>query len=346
MHIRFWQYFLAAGLNQERAREFLGSLGSYVDPLAAFLSWPRLPAESRAKIDRLDLKRLEKAIDQGVQIVTPDRFPPQLHQLERQPYAFFTWGDSSVLHEPSLAIVGTRGASAYGQASAKKFAEHLAARGITIISGGALGIDAAAHKGAIEVKGATAAVLGTGIDRVFPSSHGELFKSIREFGCLVSQYPIGTPSIQHHFLERNQMIAALCSAVLVVEAPLRSGSLSTARAALDMGKEIFVVPGSIAQQTFKGSHALIRDGATLVDHPDHILEAMGWSDELKSQAEKVSDTTPTQSLILGCLGAVPRLPEAFAEETGLSTSDLLAELTMLEIDGLVIKDASGYALKP
>ncbi|MDI9635554.1 DNA-processing protein DprA [Kamptonema cortianum] len=344
MNPRFWQAFLAADLDANKSREFLANLGTFPDPLAAFISWPHLSAGHRRRIELAPMERFEKALKAGVEILEPPQFPPPLCDSDWHTPALFAWGNLDCLQQPKIGIVGTRSCTTYGKAAARKFAEFLAKNGVTVISGGALGIDAAAHDGALDADGSTVAVLGHGIDHVYPTSHGPLFKRIREKGCLLSQFAVGMPSMRENFLKRNQLIAALSDALLVVEAPQRSGALSTATAAADLGREVFVVPGNITQFSFQGSHRLIREGACLVDHPDQIFEAMGWAMK-ESDAAKPQPVGSAASL-LSHLTVQSISVEKLAIETGLDPADLLADLTMLEIDGLVVRDSIGYALRP
>lgn len=259
------------------------------------------------------------------------------------PPAIWTWGDISCGESPTIAVAGTRNASTYGKAVAQRFASSLAAAGVTIVSGGALGIDAAAHRGALEAGGKTIAVLITGVDRAYPREHVQLFGAIKDQGCLVSQFPLGTakPAWDTRPLQRNQTIAALSQAVLIIEAPSKSGALTTAHAANELGRQVFVVPANIDNLNFKGSHALIRDGATLVDHPDQILEALHIEPPRLEAAS--TDLNESQRRILEVLSTTPLASEFIVERTGLDTSEVLSELTMLELEGLVMRDAGGYA---
>jgi DNA processing protein len=242
-----------------------------------------------------------------------------------------------------VAIVGTRGASAYGRACAMKFAEALARAGVTVVSGGALGIDAAAHKGALEAGGRTVAVLAAGIDNVYPSVHAGLFRQIRAQGALVSQFAVGVKPGDYRFLVRNSLVAALSQAVLVVEAPLRSGAMRTAHAAAEYGRDVFVVPANIDLLSFSGSFSLIRDGAALVSHPDEVLEALGIS---PAPVEPQPAAVGLAAKILAVLSTATKSTERIVQDVGGDAPEILSELTMLELEGRVIRDAGGYALRP
>lgn len=341
----FWHYLATADLSPTRVRELFAALEPGEDPVARLRAVGFLTPEERKRLDLADPAALRKYLDQGLEILTADTFPESMNGLSGMPPCLFTWGDRSCLDEPTVAIVGTRGASTYGKAVARKFAEAFAMAGVTVVSGGALGIDAAAHEGALDAGGRTAAVLGQGIDRVFPTSHRELFGRIRGSGCLVSQFALGTPSLGRNFPRRNQLIAALSLGVLVVEAPQKSGAIITTSAAAEMGKQIFVVPATITMESFRGSHALIRDGAQLVDHPDQVLEALGVeSRPVKARAAQA--LPPVQASILAHLGGEPVPTERLLVMTGMEPGDLMAELTLLEMDGLVIQGPGGYTASP
>jgi DNA processing protein len=247
-----------------------------------------------------------------------------------------------------VAIVGTRNASSYGLAAAQKFAEVLARAGAVVVSGGAIGIDTAAHSGALQAGGQTVAVLGTGIDQVHPAENRELFDQIAKQGLLVSQYACAERGDRASFIQRNDVIAGLAHAVLVVELPAKSGALATARAASEFGREVFAVPGMITMHNFYGSHNLIRNGATLVDSPDQILQALEKTlpEERPEPDEGEDPLNPLAGQIVAHLQREPLSLDRLQELTGLSVSDLMAELTTLELEGVLFQDANGYSLRP
>lgn len=307
---------------------------------SAFLTEPERERAATANVGLA-----AKLFEHGVCLLRKADLPERYRQSANVAPALYCWGNPGCLESPLVAIVGTRAATTYGKAAAQKFAEALARAGATIVSGGALGIDAAAHKGALAVGGKTAAVLLSGIERVYPRVHSGLFEQIKSSGCLLSQFAIGTfSSREYRPLMRNHTVAALCAAVVVVEAPERSGALSTAGAANELGRHVFVVPANIDNLNFRGSHALIRDGATLVDHPDQVSEALG----LMPVPEAVVDSpvSEIQRKILSVLSGDPLASEFIVQRTGLDTSEVLSELTILEIEGKVLKDRGGYALRP
>lgn len=250
----------------------------------------------------------------------------------------FVVGRAEVLDAPCVAVVGTRRASGYGNAAAHEFARCLAAAGVTVVSGGALGNDVAAHAGALEA-GATAAVLPCGADVAYPSRHAGLYDRIRASGCLVSEFPFGHTAAQGSFLDRNRTIARLSAAVLVVEAPEGSGALSTARHALEMGKQAAVVPGPYTQLSFRGGHALLAEGARLADDPWAFAAQFG-AEGTPGRASGTEDETG----LLACLESGPMEMEALVRATGLDVASATTALTLLEIEGRVRRVGTGYAL--
>ncbi|MBS1706567.1 MAG: DNA-protecting protein DprA [Armatimonadetes bacterium] len=340
--VTFWQHLLSAQLSAKDARVLLEELGrSAIDPISALKTSSVVPSAARERAMKANLTALAAMDREGLlvledppyRMVDPIHFPP----------ALFALGDVSVLERPRVAIVGTRSASTYGLAVAHKFGESLAQAGVTVISGGALGVDAASHEGALNASGLTVAVLPSGVDKIYPPRHRDLCRRIREVGLLVSQFPLGHSPIQTEFQQRNVTIAALADAVLVVEAPEKSGALGTAGAANEQGKPVFVVPGNITMNGFRGSHALIRDGATLVDHPDQILEVLDMD---AMPARILPSFTPDQQVIIDLLAMEPLSPDEIGERCGLDPATILAELTTLEMEAMVMRSGVKYQMKP
>ena len=339
----FWQRLLAAETTFSRSAAVARDVSGRADADERVLNHPLLNGAERERIGRANLDALKRALEAGVAIMQPGDYPEQLGREDTFP-ALFTWGETKCLAEPCVAIVGTRGASVYGRAAAAKFAEALARAGATIVSGGALGIDGAAHEAALAAGGKTVAVLGGGIDRVYPARHRGLFGRIREQGVLISQFAVGAVENPYKFLMRNRLIAGLSHVVLVVEAPERSGALSTASAAGDLGKEVFVVPANIENAGFRGSHALIRDGATLCDHPGQILDALRLpAMTAPSAPPKLSSASQK---VLQTFGGVARTIDELCDLTELSAAEVLAEVSMLEIEGLILKQGRQYLRRP
>ncbi|TXT36517.1 MAG: DNA processing protein [Comamonadaceae bacterium] len=255
----------------------------------------------------------------------------------------------------SLAVVGSRNPTPQGAANAQRFAKAMAQEGLTIVSGLALGVDGAAHAGALEgaetqASGLTVAVVGTGLDRVYPKAHRDLAHRIAKRGLLVSEYPLGTPPLMANFPKRNRLIAGLSNGTLVVEAALKSGSLITARLTSEQGKEVFAIPGSIHAAQSRGCHALIKQGAKLVESAQDILEELRWPLSLQTTSNSIASgalsTSATgvfdsNSLLLEALGFDPVGLDALQARCGLNTSDLQAQLMGLELDGLVARLPGG-----
>jgi DNA processing protein len=253
----------------------------------------------------------------------------------------------------SLAMVGSRNPTPQGAANARQFAKSFAQAGLCVVSGLALGIDGAAHAGALEgasakPAGVTVAVVGTGLDRVYPKAHRDLAHRIARHGLLLSEYPLGTPPLSANFPKRNRLIAGLAQGTLVVEAALKSGSLITARLSAEQGKEVFAVPGSIHAAQSRGCHALIKQGAKLVESAQDVLEELGspgnWVTPSVFQsgaAQPGALASEAASGLLAHLGYDPVGLEALQARTGLSTADLQAQLMGLELDGQVARLPGG-----
>lgn len=341
----FWQKILGAELSPIKAREIIAGL----DPFTAInfeglANHPLLTATESERMRLTEIGPLEKYKSSRLAVIDEENFPTSFQDAEGSPPAFFYDGDLDALHAPMVGIVGTRNATTYGRAVARKFSERLAESGVTIVSGGALGIDAASHEGALAVGGRTIAIMGSGLDQLYPAMHKGMFQRIAERGGLVSTYSFGSKPKSHRFLERNWIIAAMTLATIVIEAPQKSGALKTASDAAELGRPILVVPSNIENFNFRGSHGLIRDGATLIDHPDQVFEAISWYPATSPVSEK--QISEAANKIFTVLETSSQRVELIAQKTGLSTGDLLAELTMLELEGKVMRDAGGYALIP
>jgi DNA processing protein len=280
-------------------------------------------------------------------------YPPLLREIADPPAVLYVHGSRAALACPQLAIVGSRNPTPVGSENAGAFARALAREGIAVTSGLALGIDGAAHRGALAGGGVTIAVAGTGLDRVYPARHRELAHAIIERGALVSEFPIGTPARAGNFPVRNRLISGLSLGVLVVEAALESGSLITARLAVEQGREVFALPGSIHSSLSRGCHALIRQGAKLVETMDHILEELGPLARLASQSRtttRIASDTPTleplERRLFDCLGYDPMHIDAVIERSRLTADAVSSILLQLELRGLVLAGPSGYQRAP
>jgi DNA processing protein len=268
-------------------------------------------------------------------------YPAALATIPDPPPLLWINGAAAVFARPTVAIVGSRHASPGSLEMAFTLARDLAAFGVVVASGLARGVDEAAHRGALEA-GATIAVLGSGIDRIYPPEHGPLVPVIAATGAIVSELAPDAPPLKDHFPRRNRIISGLSHGVVVVEASLKSGSLITARLALDQGREVMAVPGSALGGRHKGGHALIRDGAALVESADDVLAALGW--HVRTAQEPVRDGLgdETPDVVLAALeGGEPVTVEALAAATGLATGALLARLSLHEVAGRVTRLPAG-----
>ena len=302
--------------------------------LPAACAEPRRSAEIRERA-RAALQWLEAA-DQHVLMWDDPSYPALLAELADAPPLLFVAGEPGVLEVPQLAMVGSRRASQPGLDNARAFARSLAGGGFVITSGLALGIDGAAHQGALDGGGKTVAVLGTGLQCLYPRRHvGLAARIIEQGGALVSELPLDCPPQASNFPRRNRIISGLSLGVLVVEASPSSGSLITARLAAEQGREVYAIPGSIHHPGARGCHQLIRDGATLVESIEHILEALrGWQMPGGRQAS-AAQPDAEQHPLLTLLHAAPHSSEALARSSGWPLAQVLAALTELELDGLV-----------
>jgi DNA processing protein len=277
-------------------------------------------------------------------------YPVALTTITDPPPVLWTRGCLDALSVPAVAIVGSRAASPYGLAVAGQLAADLAARGLAIVSGLARGVDSAAHRGALSAGGVTIAVLGSGVDVVYPPEHAPLAADIDETGAVVSELVPGTRPLQWFFPMRNRIISGLSRAVVVIEAGEKSGSLITARCALDQGRDVLAVPGNILSGRNRGAHALLRDGAKIVESADDILEELGLA-TVSGAAEGGADrgqATPDAAVdpVLGCLvpGEASALDE-IAERSGVRTPRLLPRLFELELQGLVRRAGGGRFMR-
>ncbi|MBS7691133.1 DNA-protecting protein DprA [Pseudomonas lalucatii] len=270
-------------------------------------------------------------------------YPGLLAELADAPPLLFVAGDPGLLERPQLAMVGSRRASRPGLDCARSFARSLAGGGFVITSGLALGIDGAAHQGALEANGKTVAVLGTGLGHIYPARHQRLAAEIVERGgALVSELPLDCPPQASNFPRRNRIISGLSLGVLVVEASPSSGSLITARLAAEQGREVYAIPGSIHHPGARGCHQLIREGAILVESIEHILEALrGWQVQPAAAAAPTAPLQPGHPL-LDLLLAAPHSSEALASASGWPLAEVLAALTELELEGRIARDGSRW----
>jgi DNA processing protein len=343
---------LAPNIGPAAIQQLLGHFGSaekIISASGAELRETGLSPDSVAALKSPDDAKMHAALDwlqSGSHHLIhwhDEYYPPLLKETGHSPPVLFIDGNPELLCMPQIAIVGSRNATAGGREIAQEFAAHLAKAGLTITSGLAAGIDAAAHEGAIHADGNTIAVLGTGPDIIYPRQNYALADQIRNHGTLVSEFPPGMPARRDHFPRRNRIISGLSLGTLVVEAGVNSGSLITARLSGDYGREVFAIPGSIHSPLSKGCHRLIKQGAKLIENSADILE------ELKSlissinpppvaratapEAKPASD--PDYVRLLSSMGFEPVNIQALAGRSGLTTAELSSMLLILELEGRV-----------
>jgi DNA processing protein len=269
-----------------------------------------------------------------------DEYPFMLSQIADPPPLLYAEGRLDLLNMPSLAIVGSRNASPQGASDADAFAQAFSGAGLCVVSGMALGIDAAAHRGALRDQGSTIAVLGTGPDVIYPTRNRDLALAIREAGLVLSEFPPRTPAVQANFPRRNRIISGLSRGVLVIEAAKSSGSLITARLAGDQDRDVFAIPGSIHSPLSKGCHYLIREGAKLVECAEDVLSELGWDgkDDESSPPEELS---PAEAL-LRSLDDSPVCIDQVALRTGLPAEQIATQFSLLELSGRIVALPGGW----
>nr|WP_092413912.1 DNA-processing protein DprA [Collimonas sp. OK307] len=348
-----------AGVGAETARRLLVAFGLPANIFSSSFSalhkvvperiaYALLAAPSDAVL-ALTARTLEWLQQPGNQLFTlaDSAYPQALLDITDPPLMLYVKGRAELLARPAMAVVGSRNATAQGIANADRFAEILSQRGLTIISGMALGVDAAAHQGALRGAagnpdgGSTVAVIGTGADIVYPARNRGLAHQIAEAGCIVSEYPLGMPGIAANFPRRNRIISGLARGVLVVEAAAQSGSLITARMAAEQGRDVFAIPGSIHSPLSKGCHQLIKQGAKLVESAQDILEELRPLHGVEAivaatpVAEAVGGTNQELQGLLAVLGYDPVSFDVLAERSGNDAGSLNGQLLELELAGLI-----------
>lgn len=344
------------GVGPETARKLLTAFGlpenifsASVSSLQKIVS-ERVAQALRQPLDEAGTALIEQTLGWAAQpgnhvlTLADPHYPPSLLDIPDPPLILYVKGRLDLLTRPALAVVGSRNASAQGVLNAEKFSYALSQAGFTIVSGLALGIDAAAHQGALRAAdsagagGATIAVIGTGADIVYPARNRALAHRIADTGCIVSEYPLGMPAIAANFPRRNRIISGLARAVLVVEAAAQSGSLITARTAADQGRDVFAIPGSIHSPLSKGCHLLIKQGAKLVESAQDVLEEL---QHLPLPAMAALPDTPPETAsalavrLLQAMGHDPVTPDMLAARCGVGIAAVAAELLALELQGQV-----------
>lgn len=329
----------------------LRALGLQADTISALEAWQQGNASHPLVAKVLAIYR--DCQQHQIELMTraDEDYPPSLRHIHHPPLVLYLKGDRALAGQPQLAIVGSRNASRAGLEHARAFAGALGQRGLLVTSGLALGVDGAAHAGALDAGCATVAVIGNGIDQPYPHRHRALAQRIVSAGLLMSEYPPGTDARPAHFPQRNRIISGLSRGILVVEAGLKSGSLITARLALEQGREVFAIPGSIHNPLARGCHDLIRQGAVLVETVDDICNELetGWSalapaptPQTRPRAQLPPQLERREIAVLEALGYDPRSTDDLCFITGLSADQLMQSLLLLELQGLVDSAPGGF----
>jgi len=306
-----------------------------------------LPAILAREIKAFNFKEVEQdllwqqAPNHFLLTLDDPNYPPLLKEISDPPFVLYAIGDLSSLLQPKVAMVGTRKPSITGSETAKRFAFELAGKDITIVSGLALGIDAEAHKGALAANGKTIAVMGTGIDSIYPRRHMKLAADLCENGLLLSEFPLKSPPIAGHFPLRNRIISGLSLCTLVVEAAIRSGSLITARLAIEQNRDVLAIPGSIYNPQAMGCHYLLQQGAKLVTTSADVLDELGV--EYKQNARESSDRLAFDNKnLVKCIGFEVTTIDQIILRSGLVFEKAICDLAELELQGIVKAVPGGY----
>ena len=304
----------------------------------------------RSWANHIDLeKQLHRMEQSGIRFVVTesDDYPALLKEIYDPPIGLY-WKGEYVLDRPAVAIVGSRKTSAYGRQVARRLGRDLARCGFCVVSGGARGVDTEAHKGALEVEGKTIAVMGCGMDIVYPAENFELFKQISQSGSVVSEFPFGRRADRQTFPMRNRIVSGICQGLIVVESDLHGGSMISARFAAEQGRTVFAVPGRMDQSTSRGCHQLIREGASLLSTPEDVVEELGYL--LISKNCEESETTVTTSIELSddeqlvlqqFQGGEILDMDRLIDRTGKSSPELASTLMLLELKHLIVKRFDG-----
>jgi DNA processing protein len=320
-------------------RESSGNRGVTLEAVIHMCA-PAVNADAAAATARIDAAQLiEVARASNIELIRWDDepYPPLLRTIVDPPPVLWVRGCSAALSRPAVAIVGSRAATPYALEVAARLAGELAEREMVVVSGLARGVDGAAHRGCLAAGGTTIAVLGSGPDVMYPPEHRELANKVCQEGAIVSELGPGAPPLPEHFPLRNRLISGICLAVVVVEANEKSGSLITARYALDQGRDVMAVPGSILGGRNRGSHALLKDGAKVVETADDILEELGWPEARKISANPLK----IDPLLLGLTPGDAYDIDEMSATLGLSGPKLLPRLTEWEMQGFVVRVAGG-----
>lgn len=346
-HKGYWIAFnKVAGIGPARLAALLETCGSLEAAWRASIQELRAAQLDKRSLENLLLARRQldpekewlHAQQAGAQVLTWDdsAYPENLRQIDAPPPVLYVYGTITEQDTLAVALVGTRRASAYGREVAHKLATELAQHGVTVVSGLALGIDAVAHKAALDARGRTLAVLGSGVDQVYPLQHRQLAQTIEGSGAIISEYPLGTRPEASNFPPRNRIISGLSRAVVIIEAGQQSGALITAKFAADQGRDVFAVPGNILSPGSIGCNELIRDGAIPLLETRDILDYLDLPQFAAQQsARQLVPPDPQEATLLGHLSNIPQHIDEIVRAAQISTQQVSSLLTLLELKGLV-----------
>jgi DNA processing protein len=301
--------------------------------------------EARGRLDpHRELARIE---ERGIRVLHPGHteYPRLLAEISGRPPVLYCRGEIAPVDDAAVGIVGTRRATSYGRQVSERIAADLARAGVTVISGLARGVDAAAHAAALNAGGRTIAVLGSGVDVIYPAEHARLADAISESGAIVSEQPPGARPDAQNFPARNRIISGMCVGVVIVEAPVRSGALITATFAADQGREVFVVPGSVLAANSEGSNGLLRDGARIVRDGADILEDLNLGPAGPAAIQSALPLDENERALLAVIHSEPLHIDELAEETGMTAKSVSATLMTMELKGLVRNFGAQFYVK-
>lgn len=340
------------GIGETRLRNLITHFGSpdkvfdeSLENLGRFIDIKTAEAIKTAQNSNIE-KELSLINSLNVKVLkfNEDLYPESLKEIEVPPPILYVRGEIKEQDKRAIAIIGTRRPTFYGKFVAEDFAQGLAQKGITIVSGMARGIDTSAHKGALKAKGRTIAVLGCGIDRIYPPENKELMQRIISNGACISEFPMGTGPLAENFPKRNRIISGLCLGVIIVEAGMRSGTFITVNAALDQGKEVFAVPGNITSEQSKGTNKLIMDGAKPVTSVDDVLNFLGIHIDYEKKLETIQ-LSLTESKILSLLSSEPEHIDSISGRSKIPVSQLSALFLGLELKDIIKQLPGRYFVK-
>jgi DNA processing protein len=343
----YWIGFnLVKGIGAVRFRNLLDTFGDAETAWNASAEALRVAGLSSKVVENLCQMRAQVNLEQvweriqahnvRVLIWEDEEYPRRLKEIEQPPPVLYLRGDLTLEDEWAVAIVGTRRITAYGRQVAEEVSATLASNGVTLVSGLARGVDAVAHQAALHAGGRTLAVLGSGVDRIYPPENQRLAEQIMAHGAVISDYPLGTPPEGPNFPPRNRIISGLSLAVIVIEANLDSGAMITATFAAEQGRELFAVPGSIFAPQSRGANQLIRDGARLLLDPQEVLEVLDLKQATAQQAARqILPGDPVEAQLYQVLGSEPRHVDDIRSQTGMSIEKVSSTLALMELKGMV-----------